>query len=242
MFDRTFVLDLYNVQFKNDPSATLNDNFITLANLEQKSSDFVPNAKNKHLPIMSEIFDVMSDTNCEYFVYTNNDIIVSNRLIKHVKETNRNCYPVSRLAIYPIQSLQDDIKYSHYQVAGFDTFVVKAEWWKQHKDKFPPYILGFPAWDVHYATVMMMTDEKTTLVNKWPPCSFHVMHESPWKADNTIPERVWNENLFWNSHKTSVGDVWNKYLFDVLLKRKDEYRKPFKNELELEKRYFKTNE
>lgn len=235
-------IELYNVQFKTDLNPTLNNQFCTLSKLEQRSSDYVPNAKNKHLPITSEIFDVLSDVDSDYFIYTNNDIIISDRLINQIKETSRECYPTSRLAIYPISSLDQPIRFSHYQVAGFDTFAVKNSWWKDNRDKFPSYILGFPAWDVHYATAMMIYGKDTTLINKWPPCAFHVIHESLWKSDKSIPERIWNEQLFWKEHKTNICDRWNKYLFDVLLKRSNEYRTPFKNEVELESVYFRGHE
>lgn len=233
-------INLYNIQFKNKYNFTTNNNLHTLTNLVQKSEDYISDSNNPYLPIVSELFDTLADTDCEYFIYTNNDIIISNRLIYEIKKTKRDCYPVSRLAIHPILSLQDPIKYSHYQVAGFDVFAVNTLWWKLNRDKFPPYILGFPAWDVHYATNMMMHSNNSTLLNKWPPHSFHIIHDSPWKADKHIPERVWNENIFWKKHKFDVCKIWNKYLYEVLLKRSNEYRTPLENELELEKKYFKN--
>ena len=234
-------IELFNLQFEDGTNLTEDPGFKTLKVLKKKSVDLVPDARNKELPIMREMFDVLAGLDADYFIFSNNDIIISNRLIDEIKKTQKNCYPVSRLAIKPIDSLEDDIEYSHYQVAGFDTFAVKPSWWSRHKDKFPSYILGFPSWDVHYATIMMQYDKSTSLVNKWPPSAFHIMHDSPWKDDKAIPERVWNEKIFFEEHKHGACATWHSYIFDVLLKRVNGYRTPHANELDLEQKYFRDN-
>lgn len=233
-------VELYNLQFEDGKDLTEHNSFITLKCLKTKSGDLVQDAKNKNLPTMHELFDGLANVEADYFIYTNNDLIISNRLIKMILEEQKNCYPCSRLAIENINSLDDKIIPSHYQVAGFDVFGVKTEWWKEHKDKFPHYLIGFPAWDVHYATVMMIYDNDCTLINKWPPCTFHIIHESPWKDSSKIPERVWNENIFWNEHKDGICKIWNTYLHSILLRRPNNYWDPFENEKELERQYFRN--
>ncbi len=234
---KKFNIDIYNLQFINNTNIKDVDHVSTFNCLIRKSGDLVPNSLNQNLPTMFEMFDNLSKLNYDYFIYTNSDIIISDRYIQTIQSNKFDCYPASRLAINNIESINStNIVPSHYQVAGFDTFAVKTEWWNCFKHLFPDYILGMPAWDVHYATVMMLYGN-SMLCNKWPPNIFHIIHESPWVSDNTIPERQYCENLFFQTNK-KIANIWNSYLFNVLLKRSNNYYEEMPNELELEKEYF----
>jgi hypothetical protein len=230
-------IELYNYQFEDGTDFNEHPELKTIKILKQKSGILVPNSRNPNLPIVNEFFDNLSQTDCDYFIFTNNDIIISDRYIK-LLETKHDCYPASRLAIYDIPSIDTPItKYSHYQVAGFDTYAVKKEWWIKNKELFPQYILGMPTWDVHFATIMMLKG-KSLLCNKMPPSIFHIIHDSNWMESQEIPERKYNEELFFKKHEKHAY-IWNRYLFSVLLKRQNEYREVFKEELELEKEFFR---
>ena len=120
-------------------------------------------------------------------------------------------------------------------MAGFDSNIVRTQWWLNNFDKFPNYVLGHPCWDVHYATLLMRFGN-SSLCNKWPPQIFHIKHGD--ESHYSSPERDYNYGLYWKPSKFDV-DMWHNYLFNVLLKRPGtNYWQPHDNELELEKKYF----
>jgi hypothetical protein len=229
-------IDLYNIQFADTSiKGREHSEFKTIRALRESSKNYITGESKRTIPMLRGLFDSLSDLNYEYFCFTNDDIILSNRYLDFILSTDYDCYPASRLAIEPIENLSDKIIPSHYQVAGFDTFCVRNSWWKKHRERFPNYILGTPPWDVHYATLCMKYGN-STLCNKWPAPTFHLIHGDD--AHLPSPEVSYNSSLFWVPHKFD-SDMWHNYLFNVLLRREGEnYWKPFPNELELEKQYF----
>ena len=229
------IIDLYNIQFE-DRAIVGREHpaFKTLYVLKESNKTHVP-ASDRTIPLMREIFDRLAELNYEYFAFTNDDIIVSDRLIKFFQETDYDTWPASRLAIDPVSTLSDPITGDHYQVAGFDTFIIKTSWWKQHSQKFPNYILGHPCWDVHYAT-LCLRHGNSRFCNDWPPPTFHIKHDGGTQYSSA--DLDYNKSLYWQPCKFDV-DMWHNYLFNVLLVRPGQnYWQPHPNEAELEKLYF----
>jgi len=230
-------MDLYNVQFQDTSiKHRKHEAFKPLHVLRKSNQDVITAPSKKIIPLMDELFDALALLNYDYFCFTNDDIILSNRYFDFINTTNYDCYPASRQAIQPIETLVNaNIVGEHYQVAGFDTFCIKTTWWNEFRDKFPGYILGHPCWDVHYATLCMRFGN-STLCNKWPPPTFHIIHGDD--SHNDSPEKTHNFGLYWKPHKFDV-DMWHNYLFSVLLRRPGaNYMTPHDNELELEKQFF----
>lgn len=229
-------IDLYNIQFE-DKSIKGREHpaFKTLRAMKKTSKNFIQGESKRTIPVLHELINSLYDLKYEYFCFTNDDIILSDRYFKFIFDTDYDCYPASRLAIHPIKTLKDNITNEHYQVAGFDTFCIRNDWWGVNRSKFPNYILGTPPWDVHYATLCMKYGN-STLCNKWPPPSFHIIHGDDSHKDS--PELRYNNGLFWQPHKFD-SDMWHNYLFSVLLKREGvNYCTPFPNEESLEKQFF----
>ena len=230
------VVDLYNLQFEDKTkTGREHEGFTTLHVLKTSNQTYVPDS-TRTIPIMQELFDRLADLNYDYFIFTNDDIIVSDRFVAFMLETDYDCYPASRLAIEPITTLSQTISGDHYQVAGFDTFGIRTSWWTKNREHFPPYILGHPCWDVHYAT-LCMRHGNSTLCNKWPPPTFHIKHGDG--SQYSTGDQEFNNSLYWKPCVYDV-DMWHHYLFNVLLFRGGGagYWTPFKNELELEKKCF----
>jgi len=229
-------IDLFNLQFADDSiQGRLHEGFKTLRCLEETNHNYIKSISKRTIPMLKELFDSLANLNYEYFCFTNDDIIISDRYFKFVEATNYETYPTSRLAIEPIKSFDDKIVASHYQVAGFDTFCIKTSWWLANRDKFPTYILGTPPWDVHYATLCMKYGN-STLCNKWPAPTFHQAHGDD--SHLPSPELDYNNSIFWKPYKFD-SDMWHNYLFHVLLQRPGEnYWTPHEDELDLEKQYF----
>jgi hypothetical protein len=236
---KQFDLTLINLDFEGVANKEENKNIVFLPELKQDSSKYT-NGSQRNLPMVHEMFDILCNycekNGIETFIFVNSDIIVSDRLIKNILNSSYDTYCAARLAIGKIESIEEKPKeISHYQVAGFDAYAVKTKWWKEHKDKFPKYIYAISGWDVHYATIMKKIGN-CDFCNKWPPMLFHIMHEEI--SSKESPELQYNKNLLWNINKEDC-DTWHKYLFNVLLKRGNNYWYPLENELQLEETYFK---
>lgn len=147
------IVDLYNIQSDTDPQQ--DDGFITLPSLKRTCRDVIPNSQ-KNKPMMKDMFGALCDLGgYDYFVFTNSDIIMSDRFIRLIMDNqDKDSFSGSRVAIKNIDSLDSRVELIQYQVAGFDTFAIKPNWWNTHKDKFPDYVYAEPCWDVHYATIL----------------------------------------------------------------------------------------
>ena len=194
------------------------------------------NNNNKKIPSVKEIFDVLSHTDCEYFLFLNNDIILSNRLFKDLDPTVE-CYAISRMHIYDLETLNDAPKLESYSVHGFDAFLIKKETWKKIRNNFPDLILGRFYWDTFFATMFHLLC-KTEFINQLPPVCFHIEHSST-SSENTI-ENYYNEDIF--KRNLIIGHLWYSYVQNILLKRPTinncKWYQPFTNEKEIEQKHF----
>jgi hypothetical protein len=246
-------VNLYNVCFtdeniKYDSFETLNQlclysnsiikNYFSHEGLhkeyEQRKSDIDNN--NKKLPSVKEIFDVLSHTDCDYFLFLNNDIILSNRFLKNI-DSSVDCYAVSRMHIHDIESLNEEPKLESYSVHGFDAFLIKKETWLKIRNNFPDLILGRFYWDTYFVTKFKLLCN-TKFVNDLPPVCFHIEHNSK-SSENTI-ENYYNEDVF--KRDLIIGHLWFSYVQNVPLKRPTinncKWYQPFPNEKEIEEKHF----
>ena len=230
-----FGITLINLQFEGVLPTLEDDAFTTRHVLQISSKKLIPES-DRLLPTTKDCFDALASFDCDYFIFTNDDIIISPKYIEMFLETKKDSYPSSRLSIRELNSLEDPITtIDHYQVAGFDAFIVKKDWWLKVRDYFPNYVLGKPCWDVHYALLCMRHGD-SMLCNKWPPPTFHIAHDLV-SFDDCV-EKQYNERVFWQDH-INDAKIWNSYLMNVLLKRPLNYSAVFENEEELEQIYFK---
>lgn len=251
--NKTPDIKLYNVCFQEENITY--EEFTTLNKLTIKSNELIKeyfkheglqkeyqlrkdeiDNNKKELPSVKEIFDVLADTDCDYFLFLNNDIILSNRFLKEV-EDDVECYPMSRMHIYDIETLDDIPKLESYSVHGFDAFLVKKETWLQTRNNFEDFILGRFYWDTYFFTMFNLLCKCKNL-NKLPPVCFHIEHNS--KSINNTIENYYAEDVF--KRNIVVGHLWFSYIQKVLLKRQTingcKWYQPFPNEKQLEKQFF----
>lgn len=246
-------ISLYNIIFENENITY--DDFETLNCLKKKSNNIikkyfkegVPNdcpytiesikSNEVELPIIKEIFDTLAKTDCDYFVFLNNDIILSNRLLKEINDSY-DCYCVSRVNISEIKSLQDSLEILEYCVHGFDAFVIKKELWLKIRNHFDNFILGRFYWDTFTATALNLLCNCKVL-NKQPPVCFHVYHDNV-SAQQTI-ENYYCEYIF--KQNNTISYFWFTYVYNVLFKRSSKVNckwfYPLNKEEEIEKQFFK---
>jgi hypothetical protein len=176
------------------------------------------NITNKKIPFVNEIFDYLSETGAEFFLFINNDILISDRYIKAVlNNLNYDCFPASKLHFTKINSLEDfsDSVPESLSVHGFDGFVIRSSWWKQNKDKFKPMLLSRAYWDTYFYSKCHLYG-KTLTLNKPPAVIFHLEHKSSSmdeEAGNTFNEKNFFED------KDNIPQRWFPYVQNVLLKR-----------------------
>lgn len=239
-------IDLFNLQFEDGKDLREHKEFKTLRVLCKTSNDVCNGTRS--LPIVKEMFDRLSHLGYDYFCFVNSDIIVTPKFFQEIYENpNYDAYIGSRLAIEGdnVKDLNIEIKLndplspvknSHFQVSGFDTFTISSKWWSSNRELFPEYVYAVVYWDTHYAT-LLLRNGNTYMQNK-KPTIFHIIHEDASSAQ--CVEFSYNQDTF---HKNHHDDFvrWHRYLFNVLLKRgvATNYLFPLKNELELEKEYFK---
>lgn len=168
-------LILVNIQFKDETHEY--DFFDTTVSLDRSSVDVVTSSSKK-LPLSLDVFNALSNLNCFYFVYLNDDIIVKSRLIETVLENSTyDSFVASRMDVEPLNNLKEKPTYVNYNTHGFDLFVIKSKWWTANKQYFPNFILGRYYWDVYYYSLCNTFGRSKTL-NALPPCILHQVHES----------------------------------------------------------------
>lgn len=245
-------INLYNICF-TDENITYKD-FKTLNTLALKSNEVIKNffqnneqlylarqneidSNTKQLPIVKEIFDTLANTDCDYFVFLNNDIILSDRLFKEVLTSKKEAYTVSRVNINDIKDLNTVPDILEYCVHGFDAFVIRKDVWFNIRNNIENFILGRFYWDTFTATFLNLMCECKNL-NKLPPVCFHVEHPNV-SAKDTI-ENYYCETIF-KQHNV-INNMWFNYVYNVLFKReakKDcKWFYPLTNEDTIEEKYF----
>lgn len=239
-------IDLYNVQFENGKDLKEQEGFTTLKALKKTSKDVC--SGKRELPIIHEMFNVLSELDYDYFCFINSDIIVTPNFFQEIFDNpSKDAYIGSRLAIegeniknlnfeIKLNDSSSSIKNSHYQVSGFDTFAINSKWWRNNKQKFPEYVYAVVYWDTHYATLLLKNGD-TYMQNKFPTI-FHIIHEDA--SSQKCIEFDYNQGTFYNNYREDF-DLWHKYFFEVLVKRgaHNNFLYPHKNEIELEQKYFK---
>ena len=243
-------IDLYNIQFENntinvDGFKTLNslkNNNITIRSEIIKASGYCRGCTNcdgidnnipfssKVLPLMSELFDSLGNlTGYDYVIFTNSDVMISDRLISEIINTKKESYSVSRIEIHEIKSLTDPMVPFKIEAAGFDTYIFKPEWWQKNKFRFPKYLLGVPSWDNHYTSIFMAHSD-SKILNYYPGHIIHMFHGYGSHQD-TVENRYGHK--LWDRH-AALQSGWGTYFDEIISKRTIDHNVMFggKNEFE----------
>lgn len=144
-----------NVQFRSQPCSP-GPGIETLASLEQDSFRTAGPGKQRK-PLTREIFDTLADVararGHRYFAYVNSDIIVLPDAIEVIERLGRETYAISRHDIAPGSA--PSLDGGELLTSGLDMFVISIDWWKRHRRRFRPYVVGDACWDNVYTAIMM---------------------------------------------------------------------------------------
>jgi hypothetical protein len=226
------VIDLYNITFKEEINSE--SSFIHLPLLEKKARNIIQESKSNK-PIAKDFFDILSKQECDYFIFLNSDVLLTEKAIKFILKAEYETYVFSRADCYPIDSFDKIVPY-RIEIAGFDAWVCKKDWWVKNNDLFENYIYAEHLWDVSFALTMF--DNSNSIICNKDIMLLHEKHELNW--NETSLEALHNSNL-WN--KTKYAEKWKIFIYENLIKRKPygQFLKPLYNEEELEKQFLKCN-
>jgi hypothetical protein len=224
-------INLYNITYHKDINE--HPEFTHLPLLQNQAKDLIPESTST-IPIAKDFFDILSNQDCDYFMYLNSDTLPAKKLIKLILKGEYETYAVSRHEILPLENIQDDVTAYKIEIAGFDAWICKKQWWIDNRDKFKNYIVGNHLWDVDYA-ITMFKNSHGKLCNK----EFFLAHEKhPIKWNDSTPEALHNARLF---DQTSFHKQWKEFIWGNLINRQPhgQFLIPLDNEDALEKKFLK---
>jgi hypothetical protein len=221
---------LYNITFKDESNK--DSDFIHLPVLNQRANNIITGSISKK-PTTKQFFDILAHQESDYFVFLNSDILLSPKFINLILKQEYETYCVSRYDTLPIDSIDKIIPY-RIEIAGFDVWAVKTNWWKDNNQYFDDYVYAEHLWDVAY-TLTMYNHSSCLLCNKTFYAA-HEKHDLNWN-ENSL-EAKYNSSLW---EKSPYGLNWKKFIYENLIKRPPygQFLEPLYNEIDLEKKYLK---
>lgn len=194
------VVDLHNIQFKDEEEIFKNPYTDIPVRFELSNSQEQIQGATKKLPFMNEMFNAGLDTDCDYFIITNSDVIIMPLLLEVINNTkNLKALACSRLDIADIDGFQrilaQQVTPIRWEIAGFDTFVFNKQWAIANKHLFQtPYLMGKFLYDVVWAGYIKIYGGNEPLGNGYPPYCFHIHHGIS-AVTTECPEKDWNHRL-----------------------------------------------
>lgn len=229
---------LYNIQQLGLPETT-HELFETIYDYGRTASDIAPRSTSS-MPLIRDMFDRLAEEGNEYFIFLNSDIILTTSIIKFLNFNKVDSACISRLAIENIETLDDtSIGHSHMQASGFDVFGIKTSWWEANRHLFPEYIYAVSAWDVDFASRLMVLGD-CMFKNDAPAWCYHIIHEE--KSHNDTPDRKYNIDLFFQK-SGFLCETWHGFMYAMLEDRRKydlNYLMSSPKERTLQYEYFKN--
>ena len=226
-------IDFYNLSFKHDAPAAAPDFLIQKNELVRSSRDICKESGQK-LPFVNDMFDLLSQTDCDYFIFANSDVLVPGSLMERILGTDKDAVCVSRTEIKEIKGITDKMVPIRIEVAGFDFYAVRNAWWKKHMRLFPDYFFARPRWDNHFTTVMMKYGD-SEIRNELGDL-YHIFHG--YGSHSNDNEMRHNDALFYQKYK-GISDLWGRYLEYITQRQPPRrYIQPLPDEKETTRRIF----
>jgi len=212
------LIELVAVQFIDEQPDFLSDKKIEYNDYKlpviwglDRSSQSMVTGSTKKIPFIKDILTELCvkaslKSDITHFAYINSDCILTDNFIKHMLSNEINALAISRLDVAPIEKFNDlvnkGVTVLRNEIAGFDMFVFRKEWWGEHGGKFKDYLIGQPLFDVLYAGLIMLFGGKI-YNDSTKPLVCHIFHENT--SHNDTIEKKYNE------------DIINRYMFEKLV-------------------------
>jgi len=224
-------VEIYNIGYEEEFVEI--PEFKSLPILQQSSIELTKNTQKKK-PISNEFFDILSNQESDYFLFMNSDILLSQKVINLISKHEYDSYIFSICEINDIKTIEDAIVPYKMEVAGFDAWCVRNEWWKKNSCNIPKCIYSEVAWD-NIFMMSLFTNSNSKLCNKEFYIG-HITHDMKWSRES--PEGQYNMKTWL---QMPISNNWDYYMQTVLFNRHPfgSYLQPLTNEEELEKQILK---
>lgn len=223
-------ISLYNITFEDEKNSNLEFNHLPF--LKRKAKNVIKNSVSEK-PVSKDFFDILSKVDCDYFIFMNSDILLTEKFIKLIMKGEYETYSFSRHDCYNIESLDKIIPF-RIEIAGFDAWVVKKTWWQENHIHFQDYIYAEHLWDV--AFTMEMYNRSNSFIGNKDVFLCHEKHDLKW--NETSPEALHNSKLW---ELTPYHKKWHEFIYSYLIQRLPygQFLYPLKDELQKEKEFLK---
>lgn len=240
---------IFNLQFKDESSIfeNYNEDIDTRFVLESSSKDYIENSTKK-LPLIYELIEKgFQESECDYVLYTNSDVILLPRLIEYIKNEKPDCITGPRLDIEDIDSyekvLKEEVVPVRNEIAGYDFFCFSKEWWKEFKNYFSSkFFIGKPMFDVVYAGLIVMFGKKYLIANNYPMMALHIHHGTSSVTSDCL-ERDFNLKEYESNVLFKIADNIMFFNLQYNLCRRTpwgQFIQPQANERQIQKAFFDT--
>lgn len=196
-------LEGVNVQFQTEPWAALPG--IETRKVLTQDSLIAAGPGGRRKPLTRELLDVFADIAAarghRYFAYINSDIVILPAAIEIVERQPRQTYAICRHDVDRV----DEQSGGTLLTAGVDMFVLSVNWWRRHRRRFRPYVLGNACWDNVYTAIMMCHSDGVILNRDL--LIVHERHPPLWH-DGTATARY---NGFMAALDARYFSLWCKY-------------------------------
>jgi len=232
-------IDVYDIQFTDTKSEY---NLKNISCLTRSSQTCIKKSK-KRLPFVNDILKALAEIECDYFVFTNSDVIIMPSLLQYIEDTEPDCMSCSRLDINEISSFENiktEAKPVRWEIAGYDTFIFKRSWFLENQKLFRDYYIGRPIWDVVYTGIMKIYGKDFKIGNSNPPFCMHIHHGLAAVTTDT-PEKDFNiKNGKKNLVDKFAGQIMSCFIRSILIYRQPmgSFLTPLDNEAQIEKEFF----
>ena len=223
-------IELFNITFKNEKNT--NSQFTHLPLIRRTAADVIKDSISQK-PIAKDFFDILSQQDCDAFLFLNSDILLTRKAIKLIMEQAYETYSFSRADCYEFDEPTKAVPF-RIEIAGFDGWAVNKNWWIANRDLFDDYVYAEHLWDVAFA-ITMFKHSNSKLCNK----DIYIAHEKhPLNWNENSVEALHNSSLW---KKTEFHQKWHDFVFTQLIKRTPhgQFFVPLSNEEESELRLFK---
>lgn len=132
----------------------------TLPALRQSSTTTTQHA-GRVKPLVREMFDALADAAADigsrHFVFFNADCLLTEPAIECVRSGGHQVFAFSRT-----NHDAAGVELGVY-AKGLDAFGCEVEWWRAHRQRFRPYIVGERSWDNVYGAIAMCHGDAVVL-------------------------------------------------------------------------------
>lgn len=169
-------------------------------------------------PFVDEYFDAACDmavaSGLAWFGFANSDLLFAPELAAELGDAmarGEEAVVVSRTELSRLDAEGKPIP-GYLEFAGYDAFFCRTDWWRAHRRRFSPYIIGERGWDDAYAAVLL-THARCRLL--WRPgLLWHPEHERRWNLEDTA-YGDWNMGLY-SGRDVAYARRFEAFIEDVL--------------------------